>query len=48
LLQAKANTELRDADGARPIELARAMLAAPSEFDDPVVLEEMIKLLQVA
>ena len=44
---AKADTELANAAGERPIDLARALLASPGEFDDPTTLEKMIALLQV-
>lgn len=48
LLGVKADTELANAAGERPIDLARALLASPGEFDDPATLEKMIALLQVA
>ncbi|EDQ86744.1 uncharacterized protein MONBRDRAFT_28109 [Monosiga brevicollis MX1] len=46
LLQARANSAIRDGAQQRPIDLARSMLSRPSEFDDPPTLEEMIRLLE--
>ena len=48
LLEAKANTEIPNRYEQRPIDIARLMLSSPSEFDDPEVLREMIRLLEVS
>ncbi|EGD75371.1 hypothetical protein PTSG_06448 [Salpingoeca rosetta] len=46
LVEANANTELKDDDDRKPIDVARQLLAAPGEFDDTDALKEIVTILE--
>eukprot|EP00056_Hartaetosiga_gracilis_P018224 m.10121 g.10121 ORF g.10121 m.10121 type:complete len:558 (+) comp6523_c1_seq1:59-1732(+) len=46
LLAARASTEFMTTNKERPLELAKNMLASPSEFDNRIALEQIVKLLE--